>query len=236
MRTVLLTRCSSGIGRAIRDSLLEQGHAVLGVARHPDIDNAPTHYAPIRLDLSELDSIGDTLHEHLENHASLNAVISNAGAPAFGNLEELSIRQIRTHVDLNLTSHLVVARAALPILKRQTHSDLILMGSESALRGGKRGSIYCAAKFGLRGFSQSLRQECAASGVRVTIIHPGMVRTPFFDHLDFQPGESDENAIEPDDVATAVTLVLDARPGTVFEEIILSPLKKVVRSKGEYHG
>ena len=155
----------------------------------------------------------------------------NAGGPAFGNLEELSQRQVREYIDLNLTSHLLVARTTLPLLKRQEKSDMILIGSEAALRGGKRGSIYCAAKFGLRGFAQSLRQECASSGVRVTIIHPGMVRTGFFDDLDFAPGEATDNAVEPEDVAAAVNLVLNARPGTVFDELTLSPLKKVVRSK-----
>ena len=70
-----------------------------------------------------------------------------------------------------------------PKLKRNGNSRVIYMGSEAALRGAKRGSLYCAAKFGLRGFAQSLRQECASSGVHVSIINPGMVNTPWFDRL-----------------------------------------------------
>ena len=159
-------------------------------------------------------------------------MVSNAGGPAFGNLEELSSRQIEDGIALNLTSHMLVARTTLPWLKHRDQSDLVLIGSESALRGGKRGSVYCAAKFGLRGFGQSLRQECASGGVRVTMIHPGMVRTSFFDDLDFEPGAADDQAVFADDVAQAVELVLAARPGTVFDEITLSPLKKVVRNKG----
>ena len=67
----------------------------------------------------------------------------------------------------------------------------------------------------------------------MTIIHPGMVRTGFFDDLNFAPGDAADNAIEPQDVAAAVNLVLGARPGTVFDELTLSPLKKVVRAKSE---
>jgi NADP-dependent 3-hydroxy acid dehydrogenase YdfG len=76
-----------------------------------------------------------------------------------------------------------------------------------------------------------LRQESAAAGIRVTLINPGMVRTGFFDQLDFEPGEDPTHAIVPEDIAVAVKMVLSARPETVFDEINLSPLKKVVRRK-----
>ena len=111
------------------------------------------------------------------------------------------------------------------------------MGSEAALAGGKRGAVYSAAKFGLRGLAQALRQECAASGLRVSIINPGMVQTEFFNGLDFRPGEAPDNYILPDDVALAVQMILEARQGTVFDEINLSPQKKVIRfpKPGTYH-
>ena len=230
-RTVLLTGSSRGIGREIRDMLLQESHTVIGIARQPDMENPPATYQPISLDLSQVDDLDQRLKKVLVSLPAIDTVILNAGGPAFGNLEELSAGQIRQFIDLNLTSHLLVARAVLPRLKRHDQSDLIVIGSEAALQGGRRGSIYCAAKFGLRGFTQSLRQECAASGVRVTMIQPGMVRTSFFDDLDFQPGAAPENAIEPRDVAEAVQLVIGARPGTVFDEIVLSPLKNVVRTK-----
>jgi len=230
-RTVLLTGASRGIGRAICERLLRQGHLVLGLARHPEIKDAPGNYHPLAIDLSRLDEIDTRLRAFLTDQPPLDAVISNAGAPAFGNLEELSYRQVSDGIALNLISHMLVARTTIPRLKCRSQSDLLFIGSESSLRGGKRGSVYCAAKFGLRGFAQSLRQECASSGVRVTVIHPGMVRTSFFDDLDFSPGEAEDQSIVADDVAQAVELVLSARPGTVFDEIVLSPLKKVVRNR-----
>ena len=235
-RTLLLTGSSRGIGRSICEMLLQHGHTVLGVSRNPEFNNAPQNYVPIALDLSQLERLDARLRLTMKKYPLVDAVISNAGGPVFGNLEQLSADQVRRGIELNLTSHLLVARAALPFLKRHDSADVILMGSEAALRGSKRGSIYCAAKFGLRGFAQSLRQECAASGVRVTIIHPGMVRTSFFDSLDFEPGGTDHNVVEPADVTAAVKLVLDARPGTVFEELSVSPLKKVVRNKSEPKG
>jgi NADP-dependent 3-hydroxy acid dehydrogenase YdfG len=231
LRTVLLTGSSSGIGAAIRDRLLDEGHTVLGVARRAEAFGGNSRYHALGLDLGRLDTVHEALQSFVARFDGVDAVISNAGQAVFGNLEQLSGAAIRRAIDTNLTSHLLVVRTLLPALKSHAPSDVVVMGSESAIRGGKRGTVYSAAKFGLRGFAQALRAECAASSVRVTLINPGMVRTAWFDGLDFAPGEEPDNAIEPADVAAAVSMVLDARPGTVFDEINVSPLKKVVRSK-----
>ena len=100
------------------------------------------------------------------------------------------------------------------------------MGSEAALSGSKSGSLYCATKFGLRGFSQALKAEGANKNVRICLINPGAVRTPFFDELSFQPADSSENAIEPRTVADIIIQVLSTKENTVIDEINLSPIKK----------
>ena len=100
------------------------------------------------------------------------------------------------------------------------------MGSEAALTGTAQGSLYCAAKFALRGLAQALRAECARAGVRVTLVNPGMVQSPFFDELDFRPGPEPDNYILPEDVAEVIVQALTARDGTVLDEINLSPQKK----------
>lgn len=230
-RTVLVTGASSGIGHAIQEELLRRGHRVIAASRSPQPAASTDAYLAEPVDLADLDGISEAFKGILARSPAIDAVVSNAGGPGFGGLEQLSVDHIRSMIDLNLTSHLLVVRSVLPHLKRRGGGDVLLMGSEAALRGGQRGSIYCAAKFGLRGFGQALRQECSSSGVRVTLVHPGMVRTPFFDELDFAPGDGDDNAIEPDDVASAVCLALDARAGTVFDEIVLTPLKKVVQHR-----
>ncbi len=227
-RTVLLTGASSGIGAAIRDRLLAEGHRVIGVARRAE-PRAESAYVALPLDLSRRDDIAPAVREVARTHPGLDAAILCAGAPAFGNLEEWSEAAIHAALEINLTAAILVARAVLPVLKQRERSDLVFIGSEAALRGGKRGAIYCAAKFGLRGFAEALREEVSAAGVRVSMVHPGMVRTPFFDGLDFAPGEEPENALEPADVAAAVSLILSARTGTVIDEVRLSPLKKVIK-------
>lgn len=235
-RTILVTGASSGIGRAVRDRLLAEDHSVIALSRTPTPESKLSNsgggrYHPVACDLSVLDDIPAAMDQICREFPDLDGVVSNAGAPAFGGLEQWAPEKIKRMIDLNLTSHLLVVRGVIARLKRRELADVILMGSESALQGGKQGSIYCAAKFGLRGFADSLRREASSSGVRVSIVHPGMVRTPFFEGLDFGPGEDSTQAIEPEDVADAVALVLHARVGTVFDEIVLSPQKKVVVKK-----
>ncbi|MGB1719180.1 MAG: SDR family oxidoreductase, partial [Candidatus Latescibacterota bacterium] len=119
--------------------------------------------------------------------------------------------------------------------KKRRAGRIVLLGSEAALRGTQKGTIYCAAKFALRGFAQALREETARHGIAVTLVNPGMVRTPFFDELSFSPNRDDSCAIEPTDVAQAIHDILQARSGTVFDEINLSPQKRVIdfKKKGD---
>lgn len=229
-KTILVTGASSGIGRACTTLLLERGYAVIGVARNFDkFPCADPRFTARALDLSDLDALPAQLDRLLAARPVIDGAICCAGRGRFGSLEEFSYAQIRDLLELNLTSQVYLARALLPAMKQRCSGDIIFIGSEAALSGGKRGAVYSAAKFGLRGLAQSLRQECAASGVRIGIINPGMVSTAFFDGLDFRPGDAPENYVLPEDVAQAALLVLETRGGTVFDEINLSPGKKVVR-------
>jgi 3-hydroxy acid dehydrogenase/malonic semialdehyde reductase len=229
-RLVLITGASRGIGRALALRLLEGGGRVVGIGRDFSQWALPrAGLEAVEADLGDLDALVPLLSEIARTHPELDAVLSNAGAGSFGHLEQLSPRQIRESLDINLTQHILVARAFLPLLKRRGRGDLIFMGSETALAGGIKGSVYSACKSALRGLARSLRQECAASGVRVGIVNPAMVRTGFFDGLHFRPGEAPENAIEPETVADLIIAMLNAPPGTVVDEVNLSPLKKVIR-------
>ena len=154
--------------------------------------------------------------------------MSNAGFGKFQSLENFSIKQIQSFLDLNLLSHILVCQFLVKHFKKKMGGDIIIMGSEAGVLGKKKSTLYSAAKFGLRGFSQALRDEASSSNIRVCLINPGMVRSPFFDNLNFYPGRNFENAIEPSDVAAAVMDILATRRGTIIDEINLSPAKKTI--------
>ena len=228
-RHILITGSSSGIGRATAQKLLEAGAVVYGIARnHEKFQPDTKRYKPLTIDVTDLKALPGQLSDLLATQPEIDGLISNAGYGSFEGLENFSPEQIYSYINDNLTSHLVVTRCLLPHFKTKNRGDVIFIGSEAALEGGKKGSLYCATKFGLRGFSQSIRQESANKNIRVTLINPGMVRTSFFDDLNFRPGDDDENAIEPTDIADIIINILSMRSGTVVDEINLTPQKKVI--------
>jgi len=231
-RTILVSGATSGIGRATCELLLQHGHQIIGIGRDFSKCNFDSEkFTAIEMDLGDIKKLPEQLTTLAKQHQDIDAIINCAGQGHFGSLEQFSFKQIYKLMDLNFTSHAFVCRALVPQLKKLSHSNIIFIGSEAALEGTQKGSIYCASKFALRGFSQALRQECSNSNVHVSIINPGMVKTEFFDGLNFEPGKDSSNYIEANDVAAAIKMILDSRPGTVIDEINLSPLKKVVSAK-----
>lgn len=231
-RTVLVTGASSGIGRAVAQNLLRQGHAVIGVSRDcRKFIRQMEHFSSVEMDLSQLSELPQKIRQLQQRFPEIDAVVFSAGVGQFGSVEEFSYPQIEALMTINFTSQVFLTKALLPALKHKANSDLIFIGSEAALKGSRKGAVYCASKFALRGFTQALREECGKSNVRVCLINPGMVKTAFFDELAFEPGDHESNAILSEDVAAAVSYVLCSRTQIVIDEINLSPLNKVVKFK-----
>ncbi|MFQ5793002.1 MAG: SDR family oxidoreductase, partial [Acidobacteriota bacterium] len=208
----------------------QEGYPIVGLARDfTKCGDLPEQLCTVKIDLSELAALPRRLQKLAREHQDVDGVVCNAGQGRFGSLEEFSYDQIRSLLDLNFTSQAYVARAFLPAMKERQRGDLIFIGSEAALTGGRRGAVYSASKAAVRGFAHALRDECARSGVRVCLINPGMVSTGFFDDLPFAPGDEETHSLLPQEVADVVARVLSSRAGAVFDEINLSPLKKVVR-------
>ena len=229
-RKVLVTGSSDGIGRSITLSLLKSGAKVIGLARdHSKFNPETKNYIKYKTDFSNEEILLNTIAKIIKDHKDLDCLVSNAGFGKFGTLETFSIKEINDFIFTNLTSHMILTNKILPHLKKIRKGNIIFIGSESALKGGKNGSLYSAAKFGLRGFSQSIREESCSKNIHVSLINPGMVRTSFFNNLDFMPGEDKSNAIEPDDIGKIIIDILSTRSGSVIEEINLSPLKKVIK-------
>lgn len=231
-KTILITGASSGIGEATALQLLNDNYHVIGIARDftkSSIDHPA--FTPVKIDLANTEALFEQLKKVDIKWDRINAIIFNAGKGHFGNLEQFSENQVRELMDLNFISQVILTKKILPLMKQKKAGDLIYIGSEAALSGSRQGSLYCASKFALRGFALSLRDECANTGIRVSLIHPGFVRTPFFDQLDFQPGPEPAHAINAEDVAKTVCFILQSRTGTIFDEITLSPQKKVIDFK-----
>ena len=231
-KCVLVTGSSSGIGYEITLKLLGLGAKVIGIARNHDRSKLENkNYTTYKCDVSAHQKLEILLKQILKKHPQINCFISNAGFGDFGPLENFSTLQIKNFIATNLTSHIVMTKLLLPHFKRIKIGDIIFIGSEAGLLGAKNGSLYCTAKFGLRGFSEALSKDVANKNIRVSIINPGMIRTNFFENLNFEPGNDEENAINIKDVSSTVAYILDLSRNTIVDEINLSPLKKAIKFK-----
>jgi len=231
-RTLLVTGVSSGIGLAVARRLLAAGSNVVGVARRAQEPTLGERYFPLPLDLAETETLPERLIQISQRFPAIDGLVLCAGLGDFGSLEEFSPQRIRRLVEVNLVSNLYLCHHFVPRFKRQRQGDIVAIGSEAALQGGRYGAVYAASKFALRGFVQSLRHECSPRGVRVTLINPGMTATPFYEALHFQPGGDSGQHLTAEDVADAVLWVLQTEKGCLVDEINLSPLVRVVRKKG----
>lgn len=223
-KAAVVTGASSGIGLAISKMLLASNYNVVGLARFQS--NAPLDHPLFKAhpcDLTDMEKLEALVKALSKRYPNVDCLILNAGKMLFGTVEQLSLRAIEDNLRLNLLSAIAVSKAFLPAMKRRKQGRILFMGSECALKGSNGASAYAAGKFGLRGFAQALRDECKKDGISVTEIHPGLVRTPFFHELNFQPADGDLHAMEADDIAKLVMAVLTARPGTSIDQITVNP-------------
>ena len=227
--TVLITGASSGIGLATSQLLLGQGYQVIGLSRRGHVAQLEhDNFSALALDLDDLEDLESRIGELLKSR-KVNCFVHAAGQGHFGSIEQFSITQIEASIRVNLVSAMVICRRLVPVFRRQGEGRLIFIGSESALRAGKKGALYSAAKYGLRGFCQSLREDCGSDGIQVSLVNPGMVRSPFFDDLSFEPGPDSMNAIEVADVADVVWQIMQSSHDIVIDEVNLSPRVKSIK-------
>ena len=226
----LVTGASKGIGRAVAKQLLAQGTRVTAIGRDFSAHDNNT-IEKVTLDLAQIDALPERLANTAELNQAFDSLILNAGYGRFGGLEQFSHQQIRHLIDTNLVSQLFLLKHYLPAMKARGKGNVVLIGSESALQGGKSGAVYSASKFALRGLAQSLRADCASANIRVILVNPGPVDSQFFDKLDFTPQSGDAFAIQPTAVAETIVHALIQPPNVVLDEINIQPIKRAFKKK-----
>jgi NAD(P)-dependent dehydrogenase (short-subunit alcohol dehydrogenase family) len=172
-----ITGCSKGFGRVWAEAALERGDKVAATARDTSTLDALTEQygesvLAIGLDVQDHDADFAAVRQAAEHFGRLDIVVNNAGYGLFGAVEELSEAQARDQIETNLFGALWVTQAALPIMREQGSGHIIQVSSIGGVTAFPEVSLYHASKWGLEAFSQSLAQEVAEFGIKVTLIEP----------------------------------------------------------------
>jgi 3-oxoacyl-[acyl-carrier protein] reductase len=215
MSTAVVTGASRGIGRATALALAERGLDVVLLARTTsDLDivagEASKHGVralALRCDVTAPDEVSRVCARILEEAGTPRVIVNNAGVIRRGAVHEMSLEDFRTVMDTNLTGTFLVTRALLPSMLAAKNGRVIQMASISSTLGTPRASAYCAAKWGVVGFTKSLAEELRGTGLLTMSILPGSVDTAMLEGSDFAP------QMTAADVARAVVFAaLDAPP------------------------
>lgn len=225
MAKILITGTSKGIGKALSEKLLTENHEIISISRQkPDFQQ--DNYQHYNIDLNKPDQLTNTIKDISKTNKDIDYIILNAGFGIFKEIDQFSVKEIQNIINVNLTSNLIITNQLVKNLRKRKNAKIIIIGSESGLTGQKKGSIYCASKFALRGFAQSLQKELNNSDIQVNLINPGAINSDFFTNLNFKPAEDFACKIEVEQIVDLISYVLKQRNNFYFEEINLKQLKK----------
>jgi NAD(P)-dependent dehydrogenase (short-subunit alcohol dehydrogenase family) len=193
-RTWLITGAGRGFGREIARTALEAGDQVIATARDPQ--QLETAFAPIpdrllvlRLDITKPEEATHVVREGIDRFGRIDVLVNNAGYGQAGAFEELSPSAIERQFQTNVFGTFNVTRAVLPTMRSQRAGRIINISSLLGIVGTDWWSVYCAAKFAVAGWSESLSKELEPFGIQVTSVHPGQFSTDFLDSSSLGMGE-----------------------------------------------
>jgi NAD(P)-dependent dehydrogenase (short-subunit alcohol dehydrogenase family) len=179
-----VTGASKGLGLSLVKQLLDKGYKVAATSRNvADLTNAAgssENFLPLAVNIKDEGSVTDAISQTVNKFGRIDVVVNNAGYGLTGSLEELTDQEARENFEVNVFGSLNVIRAAMPYLREQRSGHIFNIASIGGFTGAFPGfGIYCATKFAVHGFTESLAAEIKPFGVKATVVSPGYFRTNF---------------------------------------------------------
>ncbi|MFC9118917.1 SDR family oxidoreductase [Streptomyces sp. NPDC057067] len=187
-RTWFVTGASSGLGRALTEALLQDGHRVAATARDlKSLSSLKEAYGSrlwsAELDVTDTDRLRQVTDAAFDELGHIDFIVSNAGQGLYGAAEEFDDRDIQRQFATNLLAPVQLLRSVAPHFRRQQAGHFVQISSAAGQTGMAGGSVYHASKWGVEGFFDSLHDELSPFGVGVTIVEPGAIASSFFNRV-----------------------------------------------------
>jgi 3-oxoacyl-[acyl-carrier protein] reductase len=218
-KNLLITGASSGIGQAValefakRDG--SKNHLILVARRRDKLEAVATQARALGAevtvkvaDLGQTAAIAKLFSELDEQQIKLDLVFNNAGLGFVKKAWEMSDAETEAVIDVNVKGMILVAQKAAARMKEQGNGHIIFVSSIAGYTLFPNWAVYCASKWGITAYADILRQEIAPFGVKISTVHPGPVKTEFFDKekadVDLSKSEKTMPAISMEEVAADV--------------------------------
>lgn len=183
-KIVLVTGCSSGIGREISNILTNRGYTVVASARN--ISNLEDLSASLKLevDVTNKNSIKQAIQQIVKEYGQIDILVNNAGYSIRGALEEVEVNEIQKMFDVNVFGIINMIQSVLPYMRQQKNGKIINIGSISGKFTQSLNDGYCASKHAVEAINDALRLELHDFHIQSTVIEPGAMQTNFFHTLE----------------------------------------------------
>jgi NAD(P)-dependent dehydrogenase (short-subunit alcohol dehydrogenase family) len=193
-RVWLVTGAASGFGRAIAEAALARGDAVAaGVRSSESFGGLPDGVHPLALDVTDPAQREQAVADTLKRFGRVDVLVNNAGRTQVGAVEETTDQELRSLFELHFFAPAALTHVVLPHMRRQGGGAIVQMSSVGGQSTAPGFGAYCATKFALEGFTETLRDEVAGFGIRTLIVEPGAFRTGLF-----RPGAAYESTPMPE--------------------------------------
>jgi 3-oxoacyl-[acyl-carrier protein] reductase len=236
----LVSGASRGIGQGIAVGLALDGLSLALVGRNMDalnetkrlcLEHSPNNQAKFEVfpcDLSKTDEIKALIDQVVTEMGSLDILINNAGLCYHQHIEDAQLEQWDLSVDVNLKALFHLTHHALAAIKKSQHGAILNISSVAGKRGYTKGAVYCATKYGVQGFTESLFKDLRQMGIKVCSLSPGYTNTA----MNWGRGLNLEEMLQPGDIANTVRWVLKCPGNMCPVDIVLECQRDPRPSRG----
>lgn len=223
-KVAIVTGASKGIGRATVEALLARGASVAGWGRTAPEGLVHDRFQFFECDVRDEHAVVEAFtNTQRELGPEIHVLVNNAGLGIAGPVDGFKSEDWKLMFDTNVHGTFFCARAVLPQMKRQQLGHIVNIASIAGTTGIENMAGYCATKFAVRGFSQSLFKEVRSDGIKVTCLYPGSTQTNFFDDI---PGATaNDSMMSPVDIAGAIIYSLETPPNFHIVDVEMRPLQ-----------
>ena len=222
---VVITGAGSGLGASLAMKYAEMGHHVtlLGrtysklrhVADKMDSDKVSAY----TLDVSSASEVSEVFSQIKEDVGPIDVLVNNAGVGVFDDAENITPDAVDQMIDINLKGTIYCTQAVLPEMKERNSGTIIQVISTAGKKGKTSESVYCASKFGARGFTESIIKELSETEIHVLAAYMGGMKTSFWDEIYTE--EEISHLMDPDDVADIILANAQKRNYLTVPEIVI---------------